>query len=60
MTIPDRWNLLRVSPCRACGRPVAEGCACGWCGDTETRPIPALEPEITIGDPDTGIELQLQ
>ena len=30
---PDRWNLLRVVPCRACGRPAAEGCACGWCGE---------------------------
>ncbi|MBQ9727878.1 MAG: hypothetical protein IJV65_10310 [Kiritimatiellae bacterium] len=30
---PDKWNLLRVAPCRACGRPAAEGCACGWCGE---------------------------
>ncbi len=34
--------------------------ACGWCGDTETRPIPALVPDEVISDPDTGIELQLQ
>lgn len=27
------WNLLRVEPCRACGRPTAEMCACGWCGE---------------------------
>ena len=33
---------------------------CGWCGETQTNVIPALIPEITIGDPDTGIELQLQ
>ncbi len=31
--MPDRWNLLRVEPCRACGRPAAEGCDCGWCGE---------------------------
>ena len=30
---PSTWNLLRVAPCRACGRPAAEGCACGWCGE---------------------------
>ena len=33
---------------------------CGWCGNTETRAIPTLEPEETISDPATGIELQLQ
>ena len=33
---------------------------CAWCGGTETRPIPVLEPEETIKDPETGIELQLQ
>ena len=33
---------------------------CGWCGETQTHVLPALIPEVTIGDPDTGIELQLQ
>lgn len=27
------WNLLRVEPCRACGRPAAEGMPCAWCGE---------------------------
>ena len=31
--VDTRWNLLRIEPCRACGRPAAEGCACGWCGE---------------------------
>lgn len=42
MTVPDRWNLLRVSPCRACGRPAAEGCACGWCGERAPLAGPSL------------------
>ena len=33
MKTPDRWNLLRVAPCRACGRPAAEGAPCAWCGE---------------------------
>lgn len=36
---PALWNLLRIAPCRACGRPAAEGCACGWCG--EKAPVAA-------------------
>ena len=33
---------------------------CAWCGETETNVLPALVPEETISDPETGIELQLQ
>lgn len=32
-TGPDRWNLLLVESCRACGRPAAELCDCPWCGE---------------------------
>lgn len=41
------WNLLRVAPCRACGRPAAELCACGWCG--ERAPLsPASHADILV------------
>lgn len=66
MTIPDRWNLLRVSPCRACGRPVAEGCACGWCGEQAPVAGPSLADIAlvtvglvllgTIDDPSLGVD----
>lgn len=47
MTRPDRWNLLRLAPCRACGRPAAEGCACGWCGEQAPVAGPSL-PDILL------------
>ena len=43
------WNLLRGEPCRACGRPAAEGTPCPWCGErapialaSRNEAVPAL------------------
>ncbi|MBQ3810505.1 MAG: hypothetical protein II839_06760, partial [Kiritimatiellae bacterium] len=66
MTVPDRWNLLRVSPCRACGRPAAEGCTCGWCGEQAPVAGPSFADIAlvtvglvllgTIDDPSLGVD----
>lgn len=45
---PSAWNLLRVAPCRACGRPAAEGCACGWCGEQAPIAGPTLADIMLI------------